>query len=150
MRKKLHVKTGDTVIVISGNSKGVIGKVVGVSPKEDKVIVEGANIVKKHVKARPPQEAGGIIEAPALQVPTVNIGDRQKGRLMAESIVNCLPEQGAILKAMEEAMKMDLRGFSNPYGDGTTSEQIVSILEGFFRKPFDLKKGFYDIQWSEA
>ena len=56
MRKKLHVKTGDQVIVISGNSKGTIGKVVEVSPKEGKVIVEGANIVKKHVKARPPQE----------------------------------------------------------------------------------------------
>ena len=65
MKKKLHVKTGDQVIVISGNSKGVIGKVIGVSPKEDKVIVEGANIVKKHVKARPPQEAGGIVEAPS-------------------------------------------------------------------------------------
>ena len=65
MKKKLHVKTGDQVIVISGNSKGVTGKVIGVSPKEDKVIVEGANIVKKHVKARPPQEAGGIVEAPA-------------------------------------------------------------------------------------
>jgi large subunit ribosomal protein L24 len=65
MKKKLHVKTGDQVIVISGNSKGKIGKVVDVSPKEGKVIVEGANIVKKHVKARPPKEAGGIVEAPA-------------------------------------------------------------------------------------
>ena len=65
MKKKLHVKTGDQVIVISGNSKGVIGKVIGVSPKEDKVIVEGANIVKKHVRPRPPQENGGIVEAEA-------------------------------------------------------------------------------------
>ena len=47
MIKKLHVKNGDTVIVKSGNSKGTIGKVIGVSPKEGKVIVEGANIVKK-------------------------------------------------------------------------------------------------------
>ena len=65
MKKKLHVKTGDQVIVISGNSKGVIGKVIGVSPKEDKVIVEGANIVKKHVRPRNAQEQGGIVEAPA-------------------------------------------------------------------------------------
>ena len=65
MAKKVHVKTGDQVMVISGNSKGTIGKVIGVSPKEGKVIVEGANIVKKHVKARRPQDQAGIIEAPA-------------------------------------------------------------------------------------
>ena len=65
MADKVHVKTNDQVMVISGNSKGTIGKVLGVSPKEGKVIVEGANIVKKHVKARKPQDQSGIIEAPA-------------------------------------------------------------------------------------
>ena len=60
--KKLHVKTGDTVIVISGDAKGKTGKVLEVSPKEGKVIVEGVNMVKKHVKPRPPQENGGIVE----------------------------------------------------------------------------------------
>ena len=65
MANKVHVKTGDQVMVISGNSKGTIGKVIGVSPKEGKVIVEGANIVKKHVKARRPQDQSGIVEAPA-------------------------------------------------------------------------------------
>ncbi|MBE6563456.1 MAG: 50S ribosomal protein L24 [Ruminococcaceae bacterium] len=62
---KVHVKTNDTVIVISGDDKGKKGKVLEVSPKEGKVIVEGVNIVKKHVKPRPPQEAGGIVEAEA-------------------------------------------------------------------------------------
>ena len=61
--KKVHVKTGDTVQVISGDSKGLIGKVLVVSPKEGKVIVEKANIVKKHVKPRKQGEQGGIIEA---------------------------------------------------------------------------------------
>lgn len=65
MMKKLHVKMGDNVIVVSGNSKGTIGKVIGVSPKEGKVIVEGANIVKKHIRPRSAQEQGGIVEAPA-------------------------------------------------------------------------------------
>ena len=59
---KVHVKTDDKVIVISGNSKGTIGKVIAVSPKEGKVIVEGANKVKKHVKPRRQGEAGGITE----------------------------------------------------------------------------------------
>ena len=63
--KKLHVKTGDTVIVISGDDKGKTGKVLEVSPKEGKVIVEGLNIVKKHVRPRPPQENGGIVEVEA-------------------------------------------------------------------------------------
>ena len=60
--KKLHVKKGDTVIVISGDDRGKTGKVLEVSPKEGKVIVEGVNKVKKHVKPRPPQENGGIVE----------------------------------------------------------------------------------------
>ena len=59
---KLHVKKGDTVRVISGSSKGLKGKVLEVSPKEGKVIVEGANKVKKHVKPRNQQEKGGIVE----------------------------------------------------------------------------------------
>ena len=62
MIKKVHVKTGDTVIVVSGNDKGAKGKVLEVSPKEGKVIVQGVHIVKKHVKPRPPQEQGGIVE----------------------------------------------------------------------------------------
>jgi len=58
----IHVKKGDNVIVVSGNSKGTIGKVLEVSPKERKVIVEGANIVTKHVKPRRQGEAGSIVK----------------------------------------------------------------------------------------
>ena len=60
---KLHVKKGDTVLVISGASKGLKGKVLEVSPTEGKVIVEKANMVIKHVKPRRQGEAGGRIEA---------------------------------------------------------------------------------------
>ena len=60
--KKLHVRRDDTVIVISGSSKGVIGKVLAVSPDEGKVIVEGAHIVKKHQKPRRQGETGGILK----------------------------------------------------------------------------------------
>ena len=59
---KVHVKTDDTVIVISGNDKGKKGKVLEVSPKEGKVIVEGVHMVKKHVRPRPPKDNGGIVE----------------------------------------------------------------------------------------
>ena len=58
----MNIKTGDTVIVLSGDDKGVKGKVIAVSPKEGKVLVEGANIIHKHVKPRKQGETGGIVD----------------------------------------------------------------------------------------
>lgn len=63
MSRKMHVKTGDEVIVINGKNRGVKGKVLEVSPSEGKVIVEGVNIVTKHVKPRQMGEQGGLIKA---------------------------------------------------------------------------------------
>ena len=63
--KKVHVRRDDTVIVISGDDNGVIGKVVAVSPDEGKVIVQGANIVSKHQKPRRQGESGGILKVEA-------------------------------------------------------------------------------------
>ena len=58
----LHVKTGDNVMIISGKDKGHTGKVLQVSPSENKVIVEGQNMVTKHVKPRRQGETGGIVK----------------------------------------------------------------------------------------
>ncbi len=63
MNNKVHVKTGDEVVVINGKYRGKRGKVLEVSPKEGKVIVEGINIVTKHVKPRKAGEQGGLIKA---------------------------------------------------------------------------------------
>ena len=60
--KVMHVKRDDNVIVISGDDKGTRGKVVAVSPKEGKLMVEGVNVVSKHVKPRRRGEPGGIIK----------------------------------------------------------------------------------------
>ena len=60
---KLHVKKGDTVVIISGKNKGKKGKIVETSPKEGKVIIEGANLVTKHVKPKKMGESGGIVKA---------------------------------------------------------------------------------------
>ena len=60
---KVHVKTGDKVVVINGKYRGKQGKVMQVSPAEGKVIVEGVNIVTKHVKPRTAEEQGGLIKA---------------------------------------------------------------------------------------
>ena len=60
---KVHVKTGDTVIVLRGKDKGKTGQVMAVSPKAGKVIVEKVNMVSKHVKPKKMGEQGGIIKA---------------------------------------------------------------------------------------
>ena len=59
---KVHVKTGDTVKVLSGEEKGKQGKVVAVSPKEGKLIIEGVNMVSKHTKPNAQNQQGGIIK----------------------------------------------------------------------------------------
>lgn len=93
--------------------------------------------------------SSGIIEAPSLGVPTVNIGDRQKGRIMAGSVLCCEPEKKQILAAMEQAMHMAGGRWENPYGDGGTSRKIVSVLKGWLEEGrIDLKKKFYDIPWN--
>lgn len=62
---KMHIKTGDTVVLLTGDKKdrGKPAKVLEVSPKEGKVIVEGLNMVSKHVKPRKPGDASGIVKA---------------------------------------------------------------------------------------
>ncbi len=87
---KMHVKTGDTVVVISGKyangKEKAVGKVIGVSPSEGKVIVEGVHIVSKHVKPRRQGESGGIVKTEGaiyaskvmLYCPTCEAGRRVK------------------------------------------------------------------------
>ncbi len=61
----MHVKTGDEVLVISGKNKGQSGKIKRAFPREGRVIVEGLNIIKRHMKPRGPRKPGGIIEMEA-------------------------------------------------------------------------------------
>ena len=59
----MHIKKGDTVVVLSGDDKGAQGEVIAVSPEEKKVLVKGVNMIHKHVKPRKQGETGGIIDA---------------------------------------------------------------------------------------
>lgn len=61
----MHVKSGDEVLIITGKDKGRRGKIKRSIPKEGRVVVEGLNIVKRHMKARGPGKPGGIIEMEA-------------------------------------------------------------------------------------
>jgi len=64
-RQKLHVSTGDTVRVVRGDDKGKEGKVLRVYRKTGRVTIEGVNIVKRHRRARTPDEQSGIVDFPA-------------------------------------------------------------------------------------
>ena len=94
--------------------------------------------------------SSGIIESPVFHVPTVNIGDRQKGRLQSESIINCSEKSEAIIMAITKAMSKEHRlicnGVVSPYGDGCAAKQIaMKIINVVFNGEIDLKKKFYDL-----
>lgn len=95
--------------------------------------------------------SSGIIEAPAMRVPSVNIGDRQKGRMQAESILNCEPVCREIVETVRKTQEAEfltkVRKQKLPYGEGDTSKKIVDILKTQLEKGFDLKKKFYDVRF---
>lgn len=94
--------------------------------------------------------SSGLVEVPSFHVPTINIGDRQKGRIRAESVLDCVPEKNAIehqiRKALNEEFRKTLMNIKNPYGDGHTSDMIVDVIREFMKEnKINLKKKFYNI-----
>lgn len=93
--------------------------------------------------------SSGIVEAPSAKTATINIGDRQKGRIMAESIINCCANENEISNAISIAKSDDFRikvkGMLNPYGDGLASSRIVEVFKSISTDKLNLKT-FYDIQ----
>ena len=90
--------------------------------------------------------SSGIVEVPSFNKPTINIGDRQKGRIQAESVINCKPEEKDIERALRKALKYD-RKVVNPYGNGKTSDKMIKIIKNtFYGKDIDLKKTFFDLK----
>ena len=104
--EKLHVKKGDTVIVVSGDDKGLKGEVLETSPKEGKVIVKGVNIVTRHVKPRKQGEQGGIVKVEGamyackvqLYCPKCDKGVRVKHTVVDGKKVRVCAKCGAELK----------------------------------------------------
>jgi GDP/UDP-N,N'-diacetylbacillosamine 2-epimerase (hydrolysing) len=93
--------------------------------------------------------SSGLTEVPTFKKGTINIGDRQRGRLMADSVINCRPDRRAIAEALDElhssAFREKLRDVRNPYGDGGASERIVAMLRSVDLTGI-LKKTFYDLK----
>ncbi|MDD4566013.1 MAG: UDP-N-acetylglucosamine 2-epimerase [Eubacteriales bacterium] len=96
--------------------------------------------------------SSGIIEVPSFGIPTVNIGDRQKGRLQAESILNTLPDSGEITAAIKKSNDPVFRSFcknvKNLYGNGNASNEMLSVMKKFlFSSDINMKKKFYDVEF---
>lgn len=89
--------------------------------------------------------SSGLLEVPSFQKPTVNIGDRQRGRLTAASVIDCAAEKEAILKAIAQACDMGCGHVENPYGDGHATEKIIKVLTSLDNPKALLKKEFHDI-----
>jgi len=93
--------------------------------------------------------SSGIIEVPSFHIPTVNIGDRQKGRIAAESVIHCGYETEEIKTALEKAFSVEFRQRAkkalNPYEGEDTSQRIVERLLEAAEKGIERKKHFYDI-----
>ena len=95
--------------------------------------------------------SSGIAEAPAFHVPTVNIGDRQRGRLQSVSIINCSSKAEDIVNAIKYAMSSEHKAVCkkviSPYGDGTAAKQIAAkVKDIILGGEIDLKKKFYDLK----
>ncbi len=91
--------------------------------------------------------SSGIIEVPSFGIPTVDIGDRQKGRVSADSVIHCGNEETdierALTRAMSPAFKDSICGMKNPYEGNHTSKKIVEVIEQALKHGIDLKKKFF-------
>ncbi|WP_027849369.1 UDP-N-acetylglucosamine 2-epimerase [Marinospirillum minutulum] len=99
----------------------------------------------KHAAAVVGNSSSGIIEVPSFKVPTVNLGERQRGRLAAKSVFSCPSNTAAIIETLQLALKSDLSQVVNPYGKGKASE---AILEQLKTADLSVVKTFYDLQES--
>ena len=96
--------------------------------------------------------SSGIVEAPTLKIPTVNIGTRQEGRLKATSIIDCHPTKESIVAAINKSQSEEFISIcltsENPYGDGETSVMIKETIKDYlYNNKIDLKKKFYDVDF---
>ena len=87
--------------------------------------------------------SSGLFEVPSFKKPTVNIGDRQKGRIKSNSVIDCEVNKKEILKAISRALSMNCDTIINPYGEGKSAEKIVSLLGTIDIKKIPLQKHLY-------
>ena len=93
--------------------------------------------------------SSGIVEAPSFNIGTINIGDRQEGRIKAKSVIDCLPTKEGINKAFEELFSSNfqkmLKTLKNPYERENGPKIILDATLDFLKNKYSLKKGFFDL-----
>ncbi len=87
--------------------------------------------------------SSGLFEVPSFKKPTVNIGDRQKGRIKSNSVIDCEVNKKKILEAISRALSINCDDIVNPYGEGRSAEKIIALLETINIKKIPLQKHFY-------
>ena len=104
--------------------------------------------VMKYVDFVMGNSSSGIIEAPSLKVPTINIGERQKGRVKGNSVIDVEPCKNKILHAVKIVEQMDKAMITNPYDNGGASEKIYVVLKNNLENNcLDIRKEFFDIDF---
>ena len=109
----------------------------------------------KYAKLVIGNSSSGLVEVPAFRVPTINIGNRQKGRMMAKSVISCIPESTEIVKAMNKGLSDQYKAIFDdmmlPFGDGHTSELVEKHIIAFLSKHnSNTEKHFYDVEFIEG
>lgn len=150
------------IITKSNSDQGgnVINSILDIASKKMENVYVYASLgykrylsIMKHAEFVLGNSSSGIIETPAFHIPTVNIGDRQKGRLHSESVINCDADVDSIVNAINIALSNDFKRecllCTNPYGDGHASERISQkIMDVLQCDCIDLKKEFYNLEFT--
>lgn len=93
--------------------------------------------------------SSGLVEVPSFHIPTINIGDRQRGRVCAESVIHCgnsVDEiENALLLALSEKFRKKIADIGNPYEKEGTSDEIVKTICDTLEQGIEMKKSFYDV-----
>ena len=106
----------------------------------------------QYVDAVVGNSSSGILEAPSFNIATINIGDRQKGRVQSESIINCKPNENDILDAIEKIytsnFQIILKNSKNPYEKNNTSKDIIAQIKKLIDS-VEIKKHFFDFNYKK-
>ena len=155
-------KLNDTKIIFTKTNSDINGKII--NQMIDNYISKHSNnsigftslgnllylSALQHIDVVVGNSSSGLIEAPSFKIGTINIGDRQKGRIKTKSIIDCLPTKADIQKSFKKVYSKSfqkiLKENKNPYDSGLSSKKIVKVLKNYKLKNI-LKKQFYDINF---
>ena len=155
--KALTLVGDDTAILFTGSNADPDGRRIDARVQEF-VACRGAMRFKatlgnalfyaalSHMDAMVGNSSSGLYEAPSFGIPTVNIGDRQKGRLRASSVIDCAAERRAIHAAIGAALTRGRKPSVNPFGDGRSSERIIALLKSIDDPRSLLVKRFAELE----